>query len=142
MANRYPGFVDRMIFFNTVAPTVVDRADWYAERGITAIPRESPHSVIVPGAAKESQAQQSCCSGCAKLLASDIIGQVGDEPIRFCKFSVLERLGKLHDCSGSHLSSMLLHLDRPERDTKYDREDAEYLGYVCPVGECHAREST
>lgn len=34
MANRYPGFVDRMIFFNTVAPTVVDRADWYAERGL------------------------------------------------------------------------------------------------------------
>jgi pimeloyl-ACP methyl ester carboxylesterase len=40
MANRYPGFVDRMIFFNTVAPMVADRADWYAERGLSMVPLE------------------------------------------------------------------------------------------------------
>ena len=31
MANRFPGFVDRMILFNTVAPMVPEREDWYAE---------------------------------------------------------------------------------------------------------------
>jgi len=34
MANRYPGFVDRMIFFNSVPPLLPDRAEWYAERGL------------------------------------------------------------------------------------------------------------
>jgi len=40
MANRFPGFVDRMIFFNTVAPIVPERADWYAERGLGMNPLE------------------------------------------------------------------------------------------------------
>lgn len=40
MANRYPGFVDRMIFFNTVAPIVPDRADWYAEHGLGMVALE------------------------------------------------------------------------------------------------------
>jgi pimeloyl-ACP methyl ester carboxylesterase len=35
MANRYPGFVDRMIVFNTVAPLVPEEAEWYAERGLS-----------------------------------------------------------------------------------------------------------
>ncbi|WP_419918488.1 alpha/beta fold hydrolase [Candidatus Poriferisocius sp.] len=38
MANRWPGFVDRMVFFNTVAPFIVDRADWYTERGLSLNP--------------------------------------------------------------------------------------------------------
>ena len=38
MANRFPGFVDRMIFFNTSAPVVVDQPDWYAERGLSMNP--------------------------------------------------------------------------------------------------------
>jgi pimeloyl-ACP methyl ester carboxylesterase len=40
MANRFPDFVDRMIFFNTVAPTVVDQPEWYAERGLSMVPLE------------------------------------------------------------------------------------------------------
>jgi len=40
MANRFPGFVDRMIFFNTIAPLVPERADWYAERGLGMTPLE------------------------------------------------------------------------------------------------------
>ncbi len=40
MANRFPGFADRMIFFNTVAPVVLDRADWYAEHGLSLVPLE------------------------------------------------------------------------------------------------------
>ena len=40
MANRFPGFVDRMIFFNTVAPVVADRPEWYAERGLGLVPLE------------------------------------------------------------------------------------------------------
>jgi pimeloyl-ACP methyl ester carboxylesterase len=40
MANRFPGFADRMLFFNTVAPVVLDRADWYAERGLSLVPLE------------------------------------------------------------------------------------------------------
>ncbi len=40
LANRFPGFVDRMIFFNTVAPLVVDRPEWYAERGLSPLPLE------------------------------------------------------------------------------------------------------
>jgi pimeloyl-ACP methyl ester carboxylesterase len=40
MANRFPEHVDRMIFFNTVAPLVVEQADWYAERGLSMNPLE------------------------------------------------------------------------------------------------------
>jgi len=40
MANRFPGFVDRMIFFNTVAPIVPERSDWYMERGLGMNPLE------------------------------------------------------------------------------------------------------
>jgi len=40
MANRFPGFVDRMVFFNTVAPLVVDQPEWYAERGLGLVPLE------------------------------------------------------------------------------------------------------
>ena len=35
MANRFPGFVDRMIFFNTSPPLVPEEADWYAENGLS-----------------------------------------------------------------------------------------------------------
>lgn len=38
IANRFPGFVDRMIFFNTVAPIVPEAAAWYAERGLSLVP--------------------------------------------------------------------------------------------------------
>jgi len=34
MANRFPGFVERMVFFNSVAPVVPERADWYAAHGL------------------------------------------------------------------------------------------------------------
>lgn len=37
MANRFAGFVDRMIFFNTVAPIVPDAADWYAAHGLSMV---------------------------------------------------------------------------------------------------------
>ncbi len=37
LANRFPGFVDRMILFNTVAPIVPDAADWYAAHGLTLL---------------------------------------------------------------------------------------------------------
>ena len=40
MANRFPGFVDRQIFFNSVAPIVPDEAGWYADRGLSMIPLE------------------------------------------------------------------------------------------------------
>jgi pimeloyl-ACP methyl ester carboxylesterase len=40
LANRYPGFVDRMIFFNGVAPMVAAEADWYAQRGLPMNPLE------------------------------------------------------------------------------------------------------
>ena len=40
MANRYPGFVDRMILFNTVAPMVPEAADWYAAHGLSLIALE------------------------------------------------------------------------------------------------------
>jgi pimeloyl-ACP methyl ester carboxylesterase len=40
MANRFPGFVDRMIFFNTAPPLVPEEADWYAERGLSMNPLE------------------------------------------------------------------------------------------------------
>ena len=38
MANRFEGFVSKMIFFNTVAPLVVDQLDWYTERGLDLNP--------------------------------------------------------------------------------------------------------
>ncbi len=38
IANRFPDFVDRMIFFNTVAPVVPEEADWYAARGLSMVP--------------------------------------------------------------------------------------------------------
>ena len=34
MALRYPGFVDRMIFFNSVPPTIPEEAEWYAAHGL------------------------------------------------------------------------------------------------------------
>lgn len=37
MAMRFPGFIDRMIFFNTVAPIVVDQPQWYEERGLSMV---------------------------------------------------------------------------------------------------------
>lgn len=38
MANRFRSFVDRMIFFNTVAPIVPDQAEWYAANGLSLAP--------------------------------------------------------------------------------------------------------
>jgi pimeloyl-ACP methyl ester carboxylesterase len=38
MANRFAGFVDRMIFFNSIAPMVPEAADWYAARGLALDP--------------------------------------------------------------------------------------------------------
>lgn len=38
MANRYPGFIDRQIFFNSVAPIVPEASEWYTERGLSMIP--------------------------------------------------------------------------------------------------------
>ena len=35
LANRFPGFVDRMVFFNTVAPVIPEAADWYAQHGLS-----------------------------------------------------------------------------------------------------------
>ena len=40
MANRFPDNVEKMIFFNTVAPLVPEEADWYAERGLSMNPLE------------------------------------------------------------------------------------------------------
>ncbi len=40
MAVRFPGFVDRMIFFNTVAPMVANQPEWYTERGLSMVPLE------------------------------------------------------------------------------------------------------
>jgi pimeloyl-ACP methyl ester carboxylesterase len=40
MANRYPGFVDRMVLFNTIAPMVAEQAEWYAARGLSMNPLE------------------------------------------------------------------------------------------------------
>jgi pimeloyl-ACP methyl ester carboxylesterase len=40
MANRYPGFVDRMVLFNTIAPMVAEQAEWYAARGLPMNPLE------------------------------------------------------------------------------------------------------
>ncbi len=38
MANRFPGFLERMIFFNTVPPTDFANPDWYAARGLSLMP--------------------------------------------------------------------------------------------------------
>jgi len=38
MANRFPGLIDRMIFFNTVPPTDFANPGWYAERGLSLVP--------------------------------------------------------------------------------------------------------
>lgn len=38
MANRFPDAVDKMVFFNSIAPVVVDQLDWYAERGLDLDP--------------------------------------------------------------------------------------------------------
>ncbi len=35
MASRYPGFVDRMIFFNSIPPTLFDRESWYTAHGLS-----------------------------------------------------------------------------------------------------------
>jgi pimeloyl-ACP methyl ester carboxylesterase len=40
MANRYPGFVDRMIFFNSIPPVVPEAADWYAAHGMSMVALE------------------------------------------------------------------------------------------------------
>ena len=40
MANRFPGFVDRMIFFNTAPPIVPEEADWYTANGLSMAPLE------------------------------------------------------------------------------------------------------
>jgi len=40
MANRFPGFFERMIFFNTVAPVIPEEADWYAAHGLGMNPLE------------------------------------------------------------------------------------------------------
>jgi len=40
MANRFPGFFSRMIFFNSIAPLILAEADWYAERGLGLNPLE------------------------------------------------------------------------------------------------------
>ncbi len=34
LANRYEGFVSKLITFNTVPPMIVDEVDWYSERGM------------------------------------------------------------------------------------------------------------
>lgn len=34
MANRFPGFIDRMIFFNSIAPMVPTEMDWYTAQGM------------------------------------------------------------------------------------------------------------
>ena len=38
MANRFPGFFDRMIFFNTAAPIDPEQPEWYAEHGVSMAP--------------------------------------------------------------------------------------------------------
>lgn len=40
MANRFPEFIDRMIFFNTAAPVDPDRPEWYAANGISMMSLE------------------------------------------------------------------------------------------------------
>lgn len=38
IANRFEGFVDKLIFFNTIPPMIIEHADWYAERGMPLDP--------------------------------------------------------------------------------------------------------
>lgn len=38
LANRFPGFVERLLLFNTVAPVVPEAVDWYAARGLSMAP--------------------------------------------------------------------------------------------------------
>lgn len=40
MANRFPGFIDRIVFFNTIAPVIPEAADWYAAHGLSMVPLE------------------------------------------------------------------------------------------------------
>lgn len=40
MANRFPGFIDRMVFFNTIAPIIPEEAEWYASHGLSMVPLE------------------------------------------------------------------------------------------------------
>ena len=40
MANRFPGFVERMVFFNSIAPTLPDQAEWYAAHGLSLVALE------------------------------------------------------------------------------------------------------
>lgn len=40
MANRFPGFFARMIFFNSIAPLIVAEAGWYGEHGLGLNPLE------------------------------------------------------------------------------------------------------
>lgn len=51
MANRYPGFADKMVFFNTIAPMVIDQEAWYAERGMA-------FDAMEPGPTAEYQVRQ------------------------------------------------------------------------------------
>ncbi len=38
MANRFPGFVDKLIFFNTIPPMIIEQPQWYEERGMPIDP--------------------------------------------------------------------------------------------------------
>ncbi len=38
MANRFEGFIERMIFFNTTAPIDPSQPEWYSERGVSMMP--------------------------------------------------------------------------------------------------------
>ncbi len=40
MANRFPGFIERMVFFNTIAPIIPEAAEWYASHGLSMVPLE------------------------------------------------------------------------------------------------------
>ena len=38
LANRYPGFVDKLIFFNSIPPMILDDMQWYTDRGMPVDP--------------------------------------------------------------------------------------------------------
>jgi len=38
LVNRFEGFVDKLIFFNTIPPMIPGQAEWYAERGMAFNP--------------------------------------------------------------------------------------------------------
>ncbi len=38
LANRFTGFVDKLIFFNSIPPIIVEQAGWYEERGMPIDP--------------------------------------------------------------------------------------------------------